>query len=324
MFSKFYLILKNSFISLLLLIFLYFLAWPSIERYLARGIFIEEGRPQQNELNPPAITFCAKGDTGHWKNNTSVMTYDMVSTQCKELDNVKDILDCVDEKTFSLNDTIKGGYHDILLKNSIFNPKFWMSNMGHKGMCHTFLYPFKLKADLARDLLMFVLDPSLDYGVFIHDPNYFTISSNPLAFPRILKQLNDLKEQSYELLYISLTEHHLLNRDDQPCEDSVPDYNFMKCIKTSQAIQIGCRPGWEGLSDPSIPVCTTMEQLSEHQQLDFKLFTIEQKTLFNITQCKIPCNFKEFAVVGEPFFGSTPKMGETDKYEYIRKLTDYF
>ena len=44
--------------------------------------------------------------------------------------------------------------------------------------------------------------------------------------------------------YISVTEHHLLNRPEQPCEEK-EDYDFLECVKTSQARMVGCRPPWD-------------------------------------------------------------------------------
>ena len=112
-------------------------------------------------------------------------------------------------------------------QNSIKTPKYWKPNFGspHLGMCHTLSLPTKLKADMMADGLMFQLDPSLSYKVIIHDPKYFLMASNPLVFPRIWREYKaqDLQPQKYEWVYIALTEHRLLNRPDQPCEDGIPD-----------------------------------------------------------------------------------------------------
>ena len=116
-----------------------------------------------------------------------------------------------------------------------------------------------------------------------------------------------------EVIYIKLIEHSLLNREDQPCEDSTPDYSFIGCVETSKARTIGCRPGWETWSDPTLPLCTTMEQLSKHQKQDLKMFYMDQWSILNTTQCKIPCKYKEFVAVGDSLRGARRWSGEQDR-----------
>ena len=56
-------------------------------------------------------------------------------------------------------------------------------------------------------------------------------------FPRIFLQYKsgqNLEAGHFDYYDISLTEHHLLNRPEQPCEEQ-EDYDFLKCVKTSQA-----------------------------------------------------------------------------------------
>ena len=101
-------------------------------------------------------------------------------------------------------------------------------------------------------------------------------------------------------VYPSVTEHRLLNEPDQPCEEDAPDYNFMKCIKTSHAKEVGCSPSYDNWSDQTMPLCTTMEELMMHEKLNWQVYNGELKIVINKTDCKLPCNYKEYAVVGEP------------------------
>merc|ERR1711915_192629 len=184
-------------------------------------------------------------------------------------------------------------------------------------MCYTFSYKAKLKADMLTDGLVFQLDPKLSYRIIIHDPNYLLMASNPLVFPRIWQdyKAQDLQPGKFEWLYISLTEHRLLNRDDQPCDEN-PDYSYIACVKNSQARRVGCRPGWEDWSDPDIPICVTMEQLAEHESLDWGNYNYEPKIIENMTNCKVPCTYKEFAVVGEPQGGSATIFGSPEYFTF--------
>ena len=91
--------------------------------------------------------------------------------------------------------------------------------------------------------------------------------------------------------YISVTEHHLLNRPEQPCEEK-EDYDFLECVKTSQARMVGCRPPWDIWSPHTIPLCQTMEQLDQHELLDNTYLSFEQKMIVNQTGCRVPCKYK--------------------------------
>ena len=149
---------------------------------------------------------------------------------------------------------------------------------------------------------MFQLDPNLGYRIFLHDPLYFAMATNPLVFPRIWKdyKAEDLAPNLMEWIYISVTEHRLLNQPDQPCEEDAPGYDFMKCVKNSHAMEVGCRPSWDTWSEQTIPLCTTMEELRMHEKLDWQVYNVELKVVINKTNCKVPCHYKEYAVVGEP------------------------
>ena len=48
----------------------------------------------------------------------------------------------------------------------------WSSKMAtvYYGMCHTFMYPHKLEADMINDGLLFFLDPTINYRIIFHDP----------------------------------------------------------------------------------------------------------------------------------------------------------
>ena len=99
------------------------MAWPSVQKFISEGIVIEEsyihkqknGRPQIQEMEPPAVTFCAK-NTSYWKNFTLASDDDMVNTQCTK-DTNQEVLDCIKERNFSLNDTIRSAFHHVMKQN---------------------------------------------------------------------------------------------------------------------------------------------------------------------------------------------------------------
>ena len=181
-------------------------------------------------------------------------------------------------------------------QNPVMNQSMWSTKMAtvYYGMCHTFIFNDKLRADMINDGLLFFLDPDLSYRVIFHDPKFYHVVSNTFTFPRIWLEYQtgqNMKAGNYEWYYISVTEHNLLNRPEQPCEEA-EEYDFLECVKTSQARRVGCRPPWDSWSPQDIPLCQTMDQLKEHEDLDWLDINYEQKMIINNTGCLVPCKYK--------------------------------
>ena len=198
------------------------------------------------------------------------------------------------ENTISLNSTIKNNIMNVSLWSSYMATVFW-------GMCHTFRNPQKMTANVGSGLnqALFNLDPKLNYRILIHDPKFYHILIKNTVFPRILlnyKAGRNMEAGTFDAYQITLTEHQLLNRPEQPCEEE-EDYDFLECVKTSQARMVGCRPPWDIWSPPTIPLCETMDQFQHHEQLDTSyLHNSEQQLIVNKTGCQIPCKFKVLTV----------------------------
>lgn len=191
---------------------------------------------------------------------------------------------CIKEKTFSLNSS-------TMVPTEMF-PR-WSSAMANViyGFCHTFSYPYKVGTEFGG---LFSLFPHLNYRVFLHDPKFYHGGANPLAFPRIWLEYKRDKNNIpgyYEMIFITVTEHHLLNRPEEPCEEE-EEYNFLECVKTSQARRVGCRAPWDSWSPPDIPLCQTMEELKEHEDQDWSQGTSSQKMIVHSSGCNIPCHYK--------------------------------
>ena len=116
-----------------------------------------------------------------------------------------------------------------------------------------------------------------------------------------------MQSGQFDYYDIILTEHHLLNRPEQPCEEE-EDYDFLQCVKTSQARRVGCRPPWDSWSPHTIPLCQTVDQLQHHERLDWADVNLEQKMIVNNTGCQLPCHYREYQVAGEPQGGPAPAL----------------
>ena len=207
------------------------------------------------------------------------------------------MLDCVRNSTFSFSDSIKDAIKNMKTRDSVMSENLWSSIMDtvYYGMCHTFTFTDKVYADMVTDGFLFYLDPGLNYRVIFHDPKFYHIVSNTLTFPRIwleYKAGQNMKAGEYEGRFITVTEHHLLNRPEQPCEEEEEDYDFLECVKTSQARMVGCRPPWDIWSPHSIPLCQSMEQLKLYEKLDLQYVSYERKQIVRSTGCHVPCKYK--------------------------------
>ena len=95
------------------------------------------------------------------------------------------------------------------------------------GLCHTFTYPNRTIND--RSHSYFYLEPGLNYRIMIHDPKFYLSLIKSGIFPRILVQYKsgqNIEAGHFEVHEIKVTEHHLLNRPEQPCEEE-EDYDFL-------------------------------------------------------------------------------------------------
>ena len=159
------------------------------------------------------------------------------------------------------------------------------------GMCHTFTHENIQNTEESVNLIE--LDPTLNYRIFIHDPKDHLILRT--LFSPILLQYQtgkNIMAGYFDQYFITLTERHLLNRPEQPCEEE-EDYDFLQCVKTSQAREVGCRPPWDIWSPHTISLCQTMDQLKEYEKIDLRIFgATTKKTFVMRTGCKVPCNFK--------------------------------
>ena len=98
-----------------------------------------------------------------------------------------EFLDCFENNTYALNETIHESFFNVALKRNMLNTTYWRKTPGivFMGMCHTFQYPDLLEADMVKDGFGFSIDSEKSFTVIVHDPKYYILGSNPLVFPRM-------------------------------------------------------------------------------------------------------------------------------------------
>ena len=106
--------------------------------------------------------------------------------------------------------------------------------------------------------LFVLLNYQLQYRIFIHDPKYFVINTNPVGLPNIMVKINPNITPSY-YYRLALTEVEELDLPEYPCNTD-PGYNFQTCVKESLSSQVGCRLSWDLWSDQDCPLCIHIGQ----------------------------------------------------------------
>ena len=167
-----------------------------------------------------------------------------------------DLAECIENESFNypldfvnVSRGVKDGF------NPIQNQNLWVSDftVGFLGLCQTLNTSEKMDVDFLNGSLFFALKKTLDYEIYIHDPNYFMINVNPLAMPYFRFLANGSDGNYYYKM------RRVYHKNIQYCNPD-PNYKFSSCIKTSLASRIGCRLKWDKRSDAAVSLCTTIEE----------------------------------------------------------------
>ena len=121
--------------------------------------------------------------------------------------------------------------------------------------------------------------------IFIHDPDYFLFSDNPLALPNNMQMLAPRPGRLY--YSIVLREHSKLNTPSSPCMEE-HDYSFTTCVKEALSRTVGCRLPWDSLSD--------QRRTEQYQAFAGEYIFLRDafiKEIFDRTGCLRPCSYRE-------------------------------
>ena len=175
---------------------------------------------------PPAITVFPRKHTYGWRNKT-LGRRDFFAEHCRDFPGSP--RECIQEKTFDLDDFIKDAnlWYDGKEKISIMEPrnKSWSTHFTSMlfGRGYTLHFEWNSSADYHQVYLY--LNSSFEYTIFVHDPDYFMVTQNNMAMPTLFVTF-DPKKTFRQFRQLLVTEHHLL--DD--CNPE-PGYSFKDCIK---------------------------------------------------------------------------------------------
>jgi hypothetical protein len=143
--------------------------------------------------------------------------------------------------------------------------------------------------------------------IFLHDPDYFIISVNPLALPITLQTIKpSISGRFY--FSVTLTEHEELWTPQDPCMEE-PTYSFQGCIKESLSREAGCRMHWDTISDQTRPVCTTLAQYELFAEGYEFVHDLSMREMTGRTGCEKPCRYKEYVLLGGMQKSTAPSPG---------------
>ena len=186
-----------------------------------------------DKVLPPAVTIVAfNGDNGGW--NQAVTSEEALEAVCG---NNPDIEGCIRKNFWGLEDTIfveMGGVSGSApWARPLMHPELWREDftLAWYGRSYTLTYPEPRGTNWRTDAINLHVNKSdgLTRTIFLHDPNYFILSTNPLSLPISLRNLPPGKKGRFSIS-LALTESLEYNVPSDPCIED-PGYSFMTCVK---------------------------------------------------------------------------------------------
>ena len=180
--SLFY-ISKIVFFILLLVICLFGFGRPSLKKFLAQKVSFEESTEENKDLKPPAITLCARVPA--WKGSRHIGMEGHFKRQCPNETDTQGFRTCMENQTFGFDELVEKTVRGFGPRQEDISLDYWTWDMPLPalGRCFTFTFNKSLTFNMETDSLLVFLKKNISYLVFFHQPDFFTMSMNPLALP---------------------------------------------------------------------------------------------------------------------------------------------
>ena len=184
-----------------------------------------------------------------------------------------ELISCIYNMSYGLEESVLGygrvDDEDLELQRAgleQFEQDIPISRYG-TGRCHTLTEQADISSKLGTVENTVLLNSSLDYVVFIHEPSTFLIAFNPdvqsVFGPAWFHLGVTTNMENYFNMLLRLTEHSQLDRAEARCEGS-RDYSFTSCVRGAGEVVAGCRQPWhrheQSPRAPLLP-CTQLSQL---------------------------------------------------------------
>ena len=200
--------------------------------------------------------------------------------------NLEELKNCVEEKTFSLEETVDVEYVVLAPQtpSSSWNykhidPKLWNSSItsSFMGMCHTLVYREPIDKETS-----FLVTLKEDFTVFLHDPSFFLLKTDNFFVPSLT--LIRPSKKGYKLK--AVTKKRMDRKGKFEC-NSDPGYNYGHCVKESVAKRTGCDSPWIDHTVDSLPMCNSTKDILRYDDLYYDIFLADEHKLLDLTGCKV-------------------------------------
>ena len=129
-------IFKKVFPFVLFVLFLYFFGIPALSKFMKKMTFIHKGKIE-NDFQFPAVTICRTNEVkSGWKQPKWKKYGGVLEKECKGYNTLKDLLECIDTKTYTLQEMI-----DFQRMQPRVNESFWKEHitLTFFGKCYTYI-----------------------------------------------------------------------------------------------------------------------------------------------------------------------------------------
>ena len=148
---------------------------------------------------------------------------------------------CIKENTYNRSMTLGDVLLGFIKRESFSGVKdFFTEDYVGASRLYSFRLNSTIGTDGSNDQLFLLLYPNLVYTIYLHDPDYFLYSTNPVALPTIMTQF-DTRATLSQYYRLDLTEVHELDVPEDPCEHKT---EFHTCIRRRVSDQVSsCQSG---------------------------------------------------------------------------------
>lgn len=170
---------------ILITIFLVYFGLPAMGKFMERKVMVVESKREVEGIPAPTITVNARNLTTRrgWKGKKN----------CFNLPIEESLESCIKEETFGFTDVVKDVILGYTAKRSLVQSESLTvreSVTSWGGKYFTLLPAEVLGPNYHDQMLLLSLYHGFIYKLFISDPNYFVLTSNPVYLPTIMKTVN--------------------------------------------------------------------------------------------------------------------------------------
>ena len=184
---------------------------PSFEKYLKKQTSIATSTKIPENVPSPAVTIIPnKGFDADLPLGGCISNYSTA----------QEAFECILENSYNLSEVISGESQDGTWRMELTEPG--------TGVFWTREDSFQMSTKQAESYSLF--SNGVGTSIFLYDPNFFLINTNPVTIPKFTRQGNDFDNDLYKF-YIEVSEITKINMVTHRCMPSMK-YSFTNCIKS--------------------------------------------------------------------------------------------